>query len=59
VPSRPSPRISSAPCTADIRAAGEARFAAGYAEPSTLADWLMEPDKAAAYLDSFWPSDTP
>jgi hypothetical protein len=36
-----------------------ARFAAGYAQPATLADWLMEPDKAAAYLDSFWPPDTP
>ena len=30
-----------------------ARFAAGYAQPSTLADWLMDPDKAATYLASF------
>jgi Styrene monooxygenase A putative substrate binding domain len=29
------------------------RFAAGYAQPPTLEDWLMDPDKAAAYLASF------
>lgn len=30
-----------------------ARFAAGYAEPPTLDDWMMDPGKASAYLASF------
>lgn len=30
-----------------------ARFAAGYARPATLDDWLLDPDKVAAYLASF------
>jgi hypothetical protein len=29
------------------------RFAAGYAEPPTFTDWLMDPDTTAAYLASF------
>jgi hypothetical protein len=30
-----------------------ARFSAGYADPRTLADWLMDADRTAAYLASF------
>ncbi|MFB9831299.1 hypothetical protein [Actinoallomurus acaciae] len=30
-----------------------ARFAAGSARPPTLDDWLLDPDKTAAYLASF------